>query len=212
MNYPLDPTIPRHQGRLRAADEESSSVIEIDELDDDRKPLSSSGRLASNSFCVRFDCDLYLICFQQTLKEETGVGYLHSNLVEVLMNASAHARRGRLWSNVEPGTMRHQPGSVLGAVSLVAGTTVGAGILALPATTEPAGFTASAAALTGGAVYAMITALMLAEVNLNTLCDVGAGGVSIVTMASRTLGEAPSGTIVAFSACIIKPHTSTDAL
>mmetsp|Transcript_24549 Transcript_24549/g.58353 ORF Transcript_24549/g.58353 Transcript_24549/m.58353 type:complete len:344 (-) Transcript_24549:77-1108(-) len=85
--------------------------------------------------------------------------------------------------------MSHQPGSVFGAVGLVAGTTVGAGILALPATTAPAGFAASAVALTGGAVYAMVTALLLAEVNLNTLCELGGGGVSIVSMAERTLGK-----------------------
>jgi amino acid permease len=76
----------------------------------------------------------------------------------------------------------------MGAISLVAGTTVGAGILALPNTTAPAGFAASAAALGGGAVYAVVTALLLAEVNLNTMCDLGGGGVSIVSMASRTLG------------------------
>lgn len=41
----------------------------------------------------------------------------------------------RMWSNL--GTdMKHEPGSVWGAAALVAGTTVGAGILALPAVTE----------------------------------------------------------------------------
>lgn len=99
-----------------------------------------------------------------------------------------YTTRGRLWSNLQPGTLRHEPGSVLGAISLVAGTTVGAGILALPATTAAAGFSASGVTLAGGAVYAMMTALMLAEVNLNTLCELGAGGVSIVSMANRTLG------------------------
>lgn len=41
----------------------------------------------------------------------------------------------RLWSRL--GTdMKHEEGSVFGAAALVAGTTVGAGILALPAVTE----------------------------------------------------------------------------
>ena len=42
----------------------------------------------------------------------------------------------RLFSNVNPATLRHEPGSVLGAAALVAGTTVGAGILALPYATR----------------------------------------------------------------------------
>ena len=42
----------------------------------------------------------------------------------------------RLWSNLNPETMKHEPRSVFGAAALVAGTTVGAGILALPAVTQ----------------------------------------------------------------------------
>lgn len=42
----------------------------------------------------------------------------------------------RLWSNLNPETLKHEPGSVVGAAALVAGTTVGAGILALPAVTQ----------------------------------------------------------------------------
>ena len=42
----------------------------------------------------------------------------------------------RLYSTLDPQTLAHQPGSVFGAAALVAGTTVGAGILALPHTTE----------------------------------------------------------------------------
>jgi hypothetical protein len=42
----------------------------------------------------------------------------------------------RLFSNLNDKTLRHEPGTVLGAAALVAGTTVGAGILALPSTTQ----------------------------------------------------------------------------
>ena len=41
----------------------------------------------------------------------------------------------------------HAPGSVGGAIALVAGTTVGAGMLALPAVCETAGFVPSTTAL-----------------------------------------------------------------
>ncbi len=45
----------------------------------------------------------------------------------------------RLFSSLNETTLRHQPGSVLGAAALVAGTTVGAGILALPYATKVTG-------------------------------------------------------------------------
>ncbi|KAM3371688.1 hypothetical protein ACQJBY_018862 [Aegilops geniculata] len=50
----------------------------------------------------------------------------------------------RLFSNVNQATMKHEPGSITGSIFLVAGTTVGAGILAIPAVTQEAGFLASA--------------------------------------------------------------------
>ncbi|BAT03072.1 Os07g0662800 [Oryza sativa Japonica Group] len=50
----------------------------------------------------------------------------------------------RLFSNLNQATMKHEPGSVTSSIFLVAGTTVGAGILAIPAVTQEAGFLASA--------------------------------------------------------------------
>jgi tyrosine-specific transport protein len=46
------------------------------------------------------------------------------------------------------------------AIVLVAGTTVGAGILALPAVTQPAGFIPSTLALTGAWMYMATTGLL----------------------------------------------------
>ena len=133
----------------------------------------------------------------------------------------------RLFSNLNPDTLKHEPGTVLGAAALVAGTTVGAGVLALPAVTANAGFPPSAAVITGACLYSIgegaachqsalvgyvhitptcqpspamlraccaahacppshplpphaVTGLLVAEVNINTLCELGAGrGVSI---------------------------------
>lgn len=45
----------------------------------------------------------------------------------------------RLFSALNPATLQHEPGSVLGAAALVAGTTIGAGILALPYATQVRG-------------------------------------------------------------------------
>ena len=49
---------------------------------------------------------------------------------------STTGRTQRLWSNLDPETLKHEPGNVFGAAALVAGTTIGAGILALPAVTQ----------------------------------------------------------------------------
>jgi tyrosine-specific transport protein len=98
-------------------------------------------------------------------------------------------RTGRLFSNLGP-DKKHEPGSVLGAATLVAGTAVGAGILALPAVCAPAGFSASAVALTAAAGFSIFTGFLVAEVCVNTMCELGSGsGVSLGSMARRTLGD-----------------------
>ena len=95
----------------------------------------------------------------------------------------------RLFSNLGP-DLRHSPGSTAGAAALVAGTTVGAGILALPTVTAPAGFLPSTAGLVLAWAFSVASGLLLAETNLNTLCALGRGGASLRAMADRTLGPA----------------------
>ncbi|CAM6098858.1 unnamed protein product [Calypogeia fissa] len=95
----------------------------------------------------------------------------------------------RLFSNLNGTTLKHEPGSLSGSILLVAGTTVGAGILAIPAATQDAGFVASAATCVACWAYMVLTGLLVAEVNINTMCELGSGGVSLVSMASRTLGK-----------------------
>ena len=96
----------------------------------------------------------------------------------------------RLFSNLGS-NLQHEPGSVVGAATLVAGTAVGAGILALPAVCAPAGFAASAPTLIAAAGFSIITGLLVAEVCVNTMCEIGtSSGVSLGSMARRTLGEA----------------------
>ncbi|XP_029120472.1 uncharacterized protein [Elaeis guineensis] len=95
----------------------------------------------------------------------------------------------RLFSNLNQATMKREPGSVTSAIFLVAGTTVGAGILAIPAVTQEAGFLASAITCILCWIYMVVTGLLIAEVNVNTMCELGSGGVSLVSMAMRTLGK-----------------------
>ncbi|XP_076882578.1 uncharacterized protein LOC143531077 [Bidens hawaiensis] len=94
----------------------------------------------------------------------------------------------RLFSNLNPATLQRQPGSVTGSVLLVAGTTVGAGILAIPAVTQEAGFLAAALTCILSWIYMVVTGLLIAEVNVKTMSELGSSGVSLVSMATRTLG------------------------
>ena len=71
------------------------------------------------------------------------------------------------------------PGTVLGSAALVAGTTVGAGILALPAKTLAAGLAPTATLLLGGWAFMAATGLLIAEVDLNTACVLDRDAVSI---------------------------------
>jgi hypothetical protein len=88
-------------------------------------------------------------------------------------------------------------GSLFGAISLITGSTVGAGMLALPEVTAPAGFYPTAAGLL--ATWALLTAeaMLMAEVNLALLArskpeDAGKI-VTLRQMAQRTLGPGGKG-------------------
>ncbi|KAH9790360.1 hypothetical protein KPL71_003375 [Citrus sinensis] len=94
----------------------------------------------------------------------------------------------RLFSNLNQATLKRESGSLSSAIFLVAGTTVGAGILAIPAVTQEAGFLASAVAVILCWIFMVVTGLLIAEVNVNTMCELGSGGVSLVSMAMRTIG------------------------
>ncbi|KAJ4979735.1 hypothetical protein NE237_010515 [Protea cynaroides] len=95
----------------------------------------------------------------------------------------------RLFSNLNQVNLKREPGSLSSATLLVAGTTVGAGILAIPAVTQEAGFLASAVTCILCWIYMVVTGLLIAEVNVNSMCKLGSGGVSLVSMAMRTLGK-----------------------
>ncbi|KAK2641048.1 hypothetical protein Ddye_022811 [Dipteronia dyeriana] len=94
----------------------------------------------------------------------------------------------RLFSNLNKATLKRESGSLSSSILLVAGTTVGAGILAIPAVTQESGFLASAVACILCWIFMVVTGLLIAEVIVNTMCELGSGGVSLVSMAKRTLG------------------------
>lgn len=96
----------------------------------------------------------------------------------------------RLFSNLNQATLKRESGSLSSSIFLVAGTTIGAGILAIPAVTQESGFLASAVTCILCWIFMVVTGLLIAEVNVKTMCELGSGGVSLVSMAKRTLGNA----------------------
>jgi tyrosine-specific transport protein len=97
----------------------------------------------------------------------------------------------QLFSNlvVRDRQLKHQPGSIIGCTALVAGTTVGAGILALPAVTLPAGIVPSSILLVAVWLYALVTGFLLVEVNLKTICSLGNPSSGLLAMVECSLGK-----------------------
>jgi tyrosine-specific transport protein len=96
----------------------------------------------------------------------------------------------RLFSNLsfDGNKLIHKAGSVFESTALIAGTTVGAGILALPAVTLPSGVLPSTALLISVWLYAVISALLIAEVTLNGMRCNGSGSNGLLAMVENTLG------------------------
>ncbi len=57
---------------------------------------------------------------------------------------------------------------------------MGAGILALPYTTQDSGFIPSSASLFGTYIFSIVTGLLLAEANVNLMCELGKVGLLVV--------------------------------
>ncbi|KAJ8603812.1 hypothetical protein CTAYLR_000232 [Chrysophaeum taylorii] len=83
--------------------------------------------------------------------------------------------------------------STLNAAALVAGTTVGAGILALPQATLPAGYVPGCGALVGSWVFMLVSGLLIAETTTTAICETKRPGLGLLATSSRTLGGAAGG-------------------
>ncbi|MEH2290155.1 amino acid permease [Nostoc sp.] len=97
----------------------------------------------------------------------------------------------RLFSHLEfdGKKLNHQPGSVFGSTALIAGTTVGAGILALPAVTLPSGIVPSTSGLIAVWLYALVSGLLVAEVTLNTMRTEGHLSIGFLGVVEKILGK-----------------------
>ncbi|KAH9288300.1 hypothetical protein KI387_032417 [Taxus chinensis] len=91
----------------------------------------------------------------------------------------------------------NKKGTLIGAISLITGTCIGSGILALPASTAPAGFIPSAVSMVICWGFLVFEALLLAEVNVTLLKQQDPSHskkhesevISLRTMAEKTLGK-----------------------
>lgn len=83
----------------------------------------------------------------------------------------------------------HVQGSVAGAAALVAGTTIGAGVLALPSATAAAGFLPSTAAMGLAWLYMTVSGLLIAELTLNRIVASGRPGLGLLELYENSLGK-----------------------
>ena len=97
----------------------------------------------------------------------------------------------RLFSHIEWNgkQLKHQPGSVFASAALLAGNTVGAGILALPAVTLPSGVLPSTALLLVVWLYVLVSGLLIAEVTLNRMRIEGRPNLGFLALVEGTLGK-----------------------
>eukprot|EP00545_Synedropsis_sp_CCMP1620_P003319 CAMPEP_0119030566 /NCGR_PEP_ID=MMETSP1176-20130426/41098_1 /TAXON_ID=265551 /ORGANISM="Synedropsis recta cf, Strain CCMP1620" /LENGTH=262 /DNA_ID=CAMNT_0006986937 /DNA_START=430 /DNA_END=1215 /DNA_ORIENTATION=- len=78
----------------------------------------------------------------------------------------------------------HVPGSTMGAAALVAGTTIGAGVLALPTATVAAGFLPSTIGMTVAWIIMTASGLLIAELSLNRMGETGRPGLGLLDLYS----------------------------
>lgn len=93
---------------------------------------------------------------------------------------------------------------LIGAILLVAGTTIGAGMLALPVTTGLAGFFPSLIIMTAIWLFMMLTAFYFLEVNLRTR-----GESNLISMMHKTLGR--PGEIISWITYLLLLYALTSA-
>lgn len=100
--------------------------------------------------------------------------------------------------------MNQKTGRLIGAVLLVSGTAIGAGMLALPVITSFAGFFPSLLLLFGAWAFLFATAYLLLDVNLSF-----PGEVNLISMVGRSLGN--GGKIVCWITYLLLLYSLTAA-
>ncbi|GAB4346894.1 MAG: aromatic amino acid transport family protein [Cyanophyceae cyanobacterium] len=86
---------------------------------------------------------------------------------------------------------RHRPGRLGECIALVAGTTVGAGILALPAATQPVGTIPATVVMVAVWAYMAVCGLVMGEIVLNAMARTGRPAIGLLNLVRDRFG--PSG-------------------
>lgn len=96
----------------------------------------------------------------------------------------------RLFSNLEwtGDRWQHRPGRLGECIALVAGTTVGAGILALPAATHPVGTIPATVVMVAVWAYMAICGLVMGEIVLNAMASTGRPAMGLLNLVRDRLG------------------------
>ncbi|MGD1898514.1 MAG: amino acid permease [Phormidesmis sp.] len=89
----------------------------------------------------------------------------------------------------EEQTFKHRSGSVYSSAALISGTTIGAGILALPAVTLPVGVLPSTAVMLGAWLYMVVSGLLIAEANLQAMRQTGRTDLGLLATIQDSLGK-----------------------
>lgn len=99
----------------------------------------------------------------------------------------------RLFSNLEwtGDRWQHRPGRLGECIALVAGTTVGAGILALPAATQPVGTIPATVVMVAVWAYMAVCGLVMGEIVLNAMARTGRPAIGLLNLVRDRFG--PSG-------------------
>lgn len=107
----------------------------------------------------------------------------------------------RLFSNFQANgnQLNHNLGKLITAIALIAGTIIGAGILALPTVTYSAGVIPSTITLTAVWIYIVTSMILLAEINLKVMYEEGNPNVGLLTIIKSKLGKIGSAiTVIIF--------------
>ena len=83
----------------------------------------------------------------------------------------------------------HVSGSVIGAAALITGTTVGAGVLALPASTASAGYLPSSLGLIVAWAFMNMSGLLIAELTLNRMVGTGRPALGLLELYKNSFGS-----------------------
>ncbi len=106
-------------------------------------------------------------------------------------DGSAKGREDRGLENkgLEDKSDKNRTGSVFSSAALIAGTTVGAGVLALPAVTLPVGLVPSMVLMVAAWLYMLISGLLIAEANLQAMRQTGRADLGLLATVRLSLGK-----------------------